>query len=211
MKRVLVLSPHPDDEAIGCGGTLCRHADEGDEVRVIFLTSGEHGGHGLGTEQTRRTREAEAADAARVLGVQSIEFWGEPDGSLHASAELVDRLRQTIAGWHPAVVYAPHADEAHPDHRATTRLVVDALKGAAGSPTVEVRMFEVWTPIQRPSEIVDISKYIDTKIEAIRAYRSQCAVMDFDEAARGLARYRGEFHCWPGGDYAEAFAAWTLG
>jgi len=68
--------------------------------------------------------------------------------------------------------------------------------------------FEVWTPLQRIDHIVDVSRHIKVKIAAIRAYRSQCAVMRFDEALIALNRYRGEMHSWPGGDYAEVFTIW---
>jgi LmbE family N-acetylglucosaminyl deacetylase len=60
--------------------------------------------------------------------------------------------------------------------------------------------------MQRIDDIVDISEYMDVKLAAIRAHRSQCNVLRFDEAVRGLNRYRGECHSWPGGDYAEIFA-----
>jgi LmbE family N-acetylglucosaminyl deacetylase len=66
-------------------------------------------------------------------------------------------------------------------------------------------MFEVWTPLQEMDQIVDITPYVKIKREAIRAYKSQCDVMRFDEAALALNRYRGEMHSWPGGDYAEIF------
>ena len=69
MNRILVLAPHPDDESIGCGGTLCRHVQQGDEVHVVFLTSGEKGGHGRSEAATIQVREAEAHPrGARVLG-----------------------------------------------------------------------------------------------------------------------------------------------
>ena len=67
-------------------------------------------------------------------------------------------------------------------------------------------MFEVWTPLQRMDQIVDITPYIETKIAAIRAHKSQCDVLGFDDAFLGLARYRGEMFSWPEGDYAEIFA-----
>jgi LmbE family N-acetylglucosaminyl deacetylase len=70
-----------------------------------------------------------------------------------------------------------------------------------------VRFFEIWSPLGDVDEIVDISDVIDEKRRAIRAYRSQCAVMRLDDAFVGLARYRGEMHSWPGGPYAEVFAA----
>ena len=92
MSRILVLSPHPDDEAIGCGGTLLRHVGQGDNVRVVFLTSGEKGGHGRSEADTLRVREQEAREAARILGVRQQEFWREPDGALKATAAVVDSV-----------------------------------------------------------------------------------------------------------------------
>ena len=71
-------------------------------------------------------------------------------------------------------------------------------------------MFEVWTPLQAMDRIVDISEFIEIKRKAIQAHQSQCEAMDFDEALLALNRYRGEMHSWPGGDYAEIFAAMKL-
>lgn len=205
MARVLVLSPHPDDEAIGCGGALCMHAAQGDESRVVFLTSGEAGGHGLDPQQTARVREAEAAQAAAVLGVRRLEFWHAPDGRLRSSPALVARLAGLLAEWRPDFIYAPHPGEEHPDHRAAPRLLRRALAQAA-LPPPQLRLFEIWTPLQRMDHIVDISPWMDAKLRAVRCYRSQCEVLRFDEAVAGLNRYRGEMHSWPGGDYAEVFA-----
>lgn len=203
-KRVLVLSPHPDDESIGCGGTLLRHVAEGDEVHVVFLTSGEKGIHGKPEEETLRLREQEAHDAARILGIETLEFWREPDGSLLATSEAAARLRKKLRQFSPARVYVTHDREMHPDHRAAARLLKRAMDGAR-SRQPEILMYEVWTPIQRLDAIVDISEYMDAKLRAVRAYRSQCALVGFVEAVRGLNRYRGELHSWPGGNYAEVF------
>ena len=71
-------------------------------------------------------------------------------------------------------------------------------------------MFEVWTPLQNLDEIVEISPYLDAKLAAIRAYKTQCEVVGFDEAIIGLNRYRGELHSWPEGNYAEVFAELKL-
>jgi LmbE family N-acetylglucosaminyl deacetylase len=203
MSRVLVLSPHPDDEAIGCGGTLRRHAAQGDEVRVIFLTSGEQGGHGRPPDETARLREREAEVAAEVLGITGVEFWRQPDGAVRPAPALVTRLRDVLAALLPRVVYVPHDREAHPDHRAAVGLLRQALGGLDDPP--RVLMFEVWTPLENFDHVEDISEFVAEKAAAIRAHASQCAVMRFDEAALGLNRYRGEMHSWPGGDYAEVF------
>ena len=211
MSRILVLSPHPDDESIGCGGTLRKHVLARDQVQVVFLTSGEKGGHGRPPEETGRLREKEAAEAARILGISSLEFWREPDGALRALEPVVKRLRKKVKDWRPDVIYVTHDREMHPDHRASVRLVRKAFS-SPGTRGVKpsVLMYEVWTPIQRMDEIVDVSPYIETKLAAIRAYKTQCEVVGFPEAILGLNRYRGEMHSWPGGKYAEVFTRLRL-
>ena len=101
MNRVLVLSPHPDDDAIGCGGTLRKHVVAGDEVRVVFLSSGEKGGHGRPPDETARVREREAEAAAAILGLAGVEFWRQPDGAIQPSPELVARLRGVLGEFRP--------------------------------------------------------------------------------------------------------------
>lgn len=206
MKRVLVLSPHPDDEALGCGGTLRKYVVGGDLVHVVFLTSGERGGHGKSLDETRRIREKEAKKAAGILGYKSIEFWREPNGKFRLTNHIVNRLKSKLADWKPHIIYVTHDKEMHLEHRVAARLV---RKVMANNPDWEpkplVLMYEVWTPLQRMDHIVDISPYIDVKRAAIRAHKSQCAVMNFEGAFLGLNRYRGEMHSWPGGAYAEVF------
>src|SRR5215213_961341 len=111
MKRVLILSPHPDDEAIGCGGTLRAHVEEGDHVEVIFLTSGEQGLRGGDPAETARLREKEAATAARILGYPIYEFWREPDGALKPRSALIRRLTEKLLRFKPHLLYLPHAHE----------------------------------------------------------------------------------------------------
>ena len=73
VENVMIISPHPDDESVGCGGTIRKHVVEGDFVEVIFITSGERGGHGMPPKETAITREREAKNAANVLGYNKID------------------------------------------------------------------------------------------------------------------------------------------
>lgn len=206
MERIIVISPHPDDEAIGCGGTIAAHINDGDIVHVIFLTSGEKGGHGKSREETISVREDEAKEAAIILNTAETEFWREPDGSFEASENNINRLIGKIERYQPTIIYVPHYNEKHPDHKSAALLVersVNALNETTQKPVVY--MYEVWTPIQKLDYIQDISKYVEIKRKAIEAHKSQCAVMNFAEAIIGLNRYRGEMHSWPGGEFAEVF------
>jgi LmbE family N-acetylglucosaminyl deacetylase len=203
MTSVLVVGAHPDDEAVGCGGALCHHARAGDRIEALFLTSGEAGGHGI--EDAGQTREAEALRAAEILGIGEVQFWHEPDGALRARRDLVGRLADALARARASVVYAPHPRDDHLDHRATAKIVAGAV--AAAPRRVQVWHYEIWSPLSRIDHVVDISEVIEDKLRAICAYKSQCDVMRFDDAFRGLARYRGEMHSWPGGPYAEVFTS----
>jgi LmbE family N-acetylglucosaminyl deacetylase len=210
-ERVLVVSPHPDDESVGCGGTLRRHVVAGDVVEVLFLTSGEGGGHGRSPEETRRVRESEARRAARALGVGRAEFWRLPDGGLRATEALVRRLAEHLRARRTTLVYVPHEGEAHADHAAAARLVRRAL-ASLGRRAPRALAFEVWTPLPRMDVVVDVTPHWKAKRAAMRAHASQCGVLRFDEAFEGLARYRGEMFCWPkdgprSGRYAEVFVA----
>src|SRR5258706_2559089 len=95
--NVLVIAPHPDDEVIGCGGALCRHADRGDRVSVVFLTSGELGLKRLPREEAWAIREREATAAAAELGIAALDFWHGPDWVLAEHIEeTAARLREAL-------------------------------------------------------------------------------------------------------------------
>ena len=198
MSRVVVVAPHPDDESIGCGGTIAMHVAAGDDVRVIFLTSGEAGSRTVPPDEFRLIREAEAHAAAGVLGVTDLVFFGERDGGLRVTRQLVERMREALRGAERA--YVTNANEMHPDHRAAARLV-----RAAAEPPTRVLAYEIWTPLTKMDEINDIGAHLETKLAAIRCHASQCELVDFAAAAEGLARYRGEMFSWPEGEYAEVF------
>src|SRR3954467_1287904 len=157
--NVLVLAPHPDDEAIGCGGALCLHADTGDRITVVFLTSGELGLKDLPRDQAWKIREAEARAAGKILGVQELVFLHYPDSQL---ATVVSELIPVLQGAKPELVYMPHAHEWHPDHKATVA-IARQLKLSA-----EFRAYEIWTPLQQVDEALDITAVWERKLAAVR-------------------------------------------
>jgi LmbE family N-acetylglucosaminyl deacetylase len=201
--NVLVIAPHPDDEAIGCGGTICLHTDRGDRVVTVFLTSGELGLEHLPREDAWQVREAEATEAATVLGTEAPIFLRCPDWFLgDAIAETALALRPVLKRAEPEIVYVPHPLEWHPDHRATGAVVRLAARSNGGSP-VELRTYEVWTPLPVYEVVEDVTAVMERKLSAIRCYRSQLDHFHYDRAVEGLDRYRGCLagHC----DYAEVF------
>src|SRR5829696_9912086 len=104
--NVLVVAPHPDDEAIGCGGAVCRHAARGDRVSAVFLTSGELGLKHLPRAEACRVREAEAEAAAVVLGLSRLTFLRQPDwGVGEQVGEAAAALRPVLDREEPELVY----------------------------------------------------------------------------------------------------------
>lgn len=197
--NVLVIAPHPDDEAIGCAGAILQHVEQGDHVEVLYLTSGEKGCPGRDEAETAATREAEADDAAHILEVAATDFWREPDGALKVTEDLVNRLVLLLLQAQTDLVYVTHARESHTDHRAAAELVRRALLRL---PSVRCLTYEVWTPLTRYDRVLDTASYQSTKDTAIRAHASQQRRIDFAGAAEGLATYRGRL---AGVRYAEVF------
>ena len=207
-QRVLVIAPHPDDEAIGCGGAVALHADAGDRVAVLFLTSGEGGLRHLSAAGAWAVREAEATAAAADLSADILGFLRLPDGDvggdLGGSAAAV---AAAIAGWPADVVYLPHPDEDHPDHVACLP-VLSVAYARLGRPEPWLLGYEVWTPLQRFDHVEDVSAVMDRKLAAVRRHASQVADFAYDRAVAGLNAYRGALagRC----AYAEVFASLTF-
>jgi LmbE family N-acetylglucosaminyl deacetylase len=209
-ERVLIIAPHPDDEAIGCGGMICLHRQRGDPVHVVFLTSGEHGIDGMAEDAVRTIREAEAREAAQVLEVDEIGFLRLPDHGLWGALERgVSQLAQILRQKVPQLLYLPHPEDAHPDHQAALPLV-QAAAASLADPVArpELRAYEIWSPMIRHDWTEDISAVLGRKLRAIRCYRSQLRTFRYDRAVRGLNQYRGVMAA--GSRYAEAFGylAW---
>lgn len=210
---IMVFAPHPDDDIIGCGGSIARHTHNGDQVAIVYLTSGEAGSLRYRTSELAALREDEAHQAAGSLGAGPLFFLRYPDGYLEYSQAGLDDIVSLIRQFRPARVYLPHSGEAVPDHQITYLLVTEAIRRASGPwfqqgglqpwrvPTV--LGYEVWTPLATVGYSQDISDYITLKLEALRMHRTQLESIAYDEAVEGLNRYRGVMT--GEGDYSECF------
>jgi N-acetylglucosamine malate deacetylase 1 len=206
--NILVLAPHPDDETIGCGGALCRHADAGDRIAAVFFTSGELGLKALAREEAWRIRESEARAAARLLGIARLEFFRLPDWALGEHLKKGAALLQPILREErPKLIYLPHPRDWHPDHKAALRLLGLALRGIRLR-TPELRAYEIWTPLGEHDHVEDISQVMPRKLRALRAHRSQLGEFNYLRAVRGLNQFRGALaaRC----PYAEVFQTLEL-
>lgn len=225
MTDVLVFAPHPDDETLGCGGSIAHHTAMGRNVHIVFLTSGEQGVPGTAPEHAGLVREREAEAAAGKLGVtaDSVHFLRLPDGGLdpgdrYQFQSVLGIMRQTC----PEVVYVPHAADASHDHQQAHLLVWRALeKGASRSYpdagprhwVATVLGYEVWSPISVPAFFQSLQPAdVEAKLSALACYSTQVkGEGEADYAGAGglaLARFRGAMTT---GSHREAFAVLRLG
>lgn len=204
--NVLVVVPHPDDESIGMGGTILKHFADGDDVFVLFLTSGGQGIPDTDPAQAADIREGEAVAACDILGTRGYQFARFPDGDLISHVDdAVDVVVNAIGRYKADRVYTTHQDEDHIDHRVAAMVVNRAVRFRAGLLNSTFG-FEVWTPIRRPDMLVgfDTNKAA-LKIAAIEAHASQDLRNHFGGAIMGLNRYRAVMHNHDAEGLAEAF------
>jgi LmbE family N-acetylglucosaminyl deacetylase len=207
---VLVVAAHPDDEILGCGGTLARHAAQGEEVHVLLLAEGvaarDRRRDGAAAETHLAALREAATAAARCIGAQPPRFAGFPDSRMD-SLDLLDVVKQiesVIAETTPTIVYTHHGGDLNEDHRLTHQAVLTACRPEPGAPVRAIYTFETvssseWSSLMLgepflPSRFVDIGDHMDAKMQALECYASEMRpfphARSYDNVS-ALARYRG--------------------
>jgi bacillithiol biosynthesis deacetylase BshB1 len=173
---LLVFGPHPDDLEIGLGGTIAKHAALGARVGLCDLTAGE-----MGTNGTVEERLAEASAAAKVLGAVWRENLRWPDRRIGSDPAHLEQAVSLIRRHRPRTVALPYWSDRHPDHAASSALLVEAVFNSG------LRRYrpdeEAWRPewtcyyfindAATPSFVVDVSEYYERKRDALDCHRSQ--------------------------------------
>ncbi|MBB5439096.1 bacillithiol biosynthesis deacetylase BshB1 [Pedobacter sp. AK017] len=224
---LLVLAVHPDDAELGCSGTIVKHIAMGKKAGIIDFTRGE-----LGTRGTAETRDEEAADSAKIMGLHVRENLRFRDGFFkNDEAHQLEVIRM-IRKYQPEIVLTNALHDRHPDHGRAGDLAEEAcfLSGLAKINTaLDGAAQGAWRPrlvlqyIQdryiKPDVIVDITPYFETKLAAIKAFKTQFFNPDLDapdtyisspeffESVIGRAR---EFGKTVGGTYGEGFTSRKL-
>jgi bacillithiol biosynthesis deacetylase BshB1 len=186
---VLAFGVHPDDVELGCSGTILACLAEGKKVGIVDLTRGE-----LGTRGTAAIRKTEAAAAAKILGVEVRENLAMADGFFQNDEENQRKIINVVRKYRPEIILCNAPEDRHPDHGRSSKLVSDAafLSGlrkivteVGGNAVAEWRPKYVFHYLQdrflQPDFVVDISDYMDKKIESVLAYTTQFFNPDLNE------------------------------
>lgn len=219
--KILVVAAHPDDEVLGCGGTIARHTASGDEVHILVVAEGvtsrddARDAFKIRSEITA-LREA-AMRAAQILGTLPPRFGDFPDNRLDSLVllDVVKYIEAVIAEVKPGTIYTHHVGDLNIDHRIVHQAVVTACRPTPASSVETLLFFEVassteWQtaasgPAFVPNWFVNVTETLNLKLEALQAYKSEIRSWPHVrsiEALEHLARWRGASM---GVDAAEAF------
>jgi len=191
----LIVAPHPDDETFGMGGTIALAVQQGIQVVVVIVTDGSQAGD-------RQIRQSEAIAAANCLGVEKVIFLDIEDRKLEENRSLFEKKLSTIVQEiGPRTVFLPSPFEIHPDHRATAVFGWKILQeiGFGG----EIWLYEI-VKQGEVNRLIDISPAIETKRQAIQAYKSQLKERSYEDTVLSLNKARA-FSLSPSTLYAEGF------
>jgi LmbE family N-acetylglucosaminyl deacetylase len=208
MKSILVVAAHPDDEALGCGGTIAKFATQGHEVQVAFLADGA-GAREAGLRPSREVldhRREAARRACAILGACPPLFFDFPDNQMDTVPLLyiVQAVESLVATHSPSMVITHHAGDVNIDHQRTHQSVITACRPQPGYPVQTLLFFETpssteWLPASSgipfvPNWFVDITATLDRKRSALHAYEDEMRPWPHPRslaAVEHLARWRG--------------------
>ena len=216
MKRIIVVSAHPDDEILGAGGTLIKHKKNNDIIAWIIATEINNE---MGFSKSKiNSREKEIEEVKSELGISEVYKFNYPATTLSSSSanELIPKISKIFKEFKPEILYMVNRSDVHSDHRHLFNAVFACTKSFRYNFIKKVLMYECISETEFapalhenifiPNYFVDISDYIDEKIKLIKIYKSELGSHPFPrsvENIKALAKYRGAM---AGVNYAEAFS-----
>ena len=212
---IVIFAAHPDDDILGCGGTIAKLIQQGSKVHVVFMADGESSREDIvDIDNLILQRKQNAKKALKILGCDSIVFFDFPDNRLDSIEllDLVKRIEKIIDVYKPGTIFTHYAYDLNIDHQITHNAVVTACRPQPKYCVKELLFFEVpssteWnlTEAFMPNYFVDISSTLSLKIEALNVYKNEMKSFPHPrsiKAIESLSYYRGASS---GCEAAEAF------
>jgi LmbE family N-acetylglucosaminyl deacetylase len=191
-QQILVVAPHPDDEAIGCAGTVLLHAQSRDRVCIAIATDGGRSRAIADRSQMCRQRRREADQAAMLMQVDRLEWIGLPEGEWN-TPELQQALAALIEQIRPDIIYAPSRIDFHPEHLRVAHALALALAHNQSTRDMRVRIYQIQVPLNPllTNLVADVSAVKLASEAALRAYVSQAGSI---QSAYRQRRYAAAWH-----------------
>ena len=203
-KSILIVASHPDDEVLGCGGTIAKHILSGDNVAIVFMTNGESSRDDCPLDSAS-TRRINCESALNILGVTNVMHFDFPDNMMD-QVPLLDVTKSVeiaIGKFSPSIVYTHFSEDLNIDHRITHQAVMTACRPQSWSPVKSIYCFEVlsateWNSYSKskfnPNKFVDVSDVWPIKTSALEEYSAELRSFPHSrsiETIEALSIYRG--------------------
>jgi len=207
--NILVIAAHPDDEVLGCGGAIARHAAEGAAVSILILANGLSSRADYDPVRDAplmKLHHERAERAGKLLGAREVVLAGFPDQKMDTVPllDITHRIEREIARVEPEVVFTHHGGDLNLDHVIAFRATMTATRPMAGRPVKRLYSYEVgsstewafqqFAPPFHPTTFIDIAPHLETKIAAMQVYESEARAFPHPrspEALRAQAQFRG--------------------
>jgi LmbE family N-acetylglucosaminyl deacetylase len=207
-KKILVIASHPDDEVLGCGGTIAKYVKSGADVQIAFLADGVNSriGDKESLKQELIQRRDCAQKACKILGVTQIIFCDFPDNEMDKVSLLTitRKVEELIGNFSPDTIFTHHIGDVNVDHQLTHKAVVTACRPQIGKSVRNIFTFETpssteWqfphsAPIFAPNCFIDITSTLDLKLKALDAYAFEMRGWPHPRSIKGvehLVRWHG--------------------
>ena len=220
MDTILVIAAHPDDEVLGCGGTMARLALEGNDIYTLILGEGITSRDAF-RDRTKRENEIvelrkQAEDANKILGVKKVYTYDFPDNRFDTVPLLdiiktIEKIKEDIK---PGIIFTHHYGDLNIDHQITFKAVMTAFRPIKDESVKEIYSFEIpssteWNAISltcfMPDYFVNINKYLETKINALKEYETELRDFPYPCSLKAVELNAKQWGVKMGFEAAEAF------
>lgn len=204
MSRVIVVSPHPDDETLGCAGTLFWHREKGDSLHWLIMTClDEKSGYNKQTIDKRNIEISNVAESYLFSSVRKLDY---PTTTLDAVPikDIIGKVAEHFQDIQPEIIYLPYPGDIHTDHDVTFKVLSSCTKWFRHPYVTRILLYETISETDfainpdinsfRPNVFVNISDFMDKKLAVMKMYEGEMAGHPFprsEETIRALAVFRG--------------------
>ena len=197
-KNILVVASHPDDEALGCGGTLYNLKKKGAKISVLFLSDGESSRKHPKISKLILERKKQAVGAAKILGIKKIFFGNFPDNSMDSVPllKIIQFIEKHIKKIKPDTIFTHFESDLNVDHQITSKAVITACRPTKNQTVKSILFFEILSSSEwnisiknksfKPNYFVDISKSIKFKLKALRHYKREMRTWPHPRSIEGV-------------------------
>mgnify|MGYP001347914568 CR=1 FL=1 len=205
-KNILVVAAHPDDEVLGCGGTLYKLRKKGAKITTLFLSDGESSRKKPKISKLIQDRKKQAFKAGKIIGIKKIIFGDFPDNSMDSIPilKVIQFIERQIKIIKPDTVFTHFESDLNVDHQIASKSVITACRPMRNQTVKTILFFEILSSSEwnissknksfKPNYFVDITKSINFKIQALKCYKKEMKKWPHPRSLKGiktLAEWRG--------------------